>query len=248
MSSINNVIITDEFANGLINSMTIESLSALTAQLATAAETAHDTLDTHVTNEIARLDALVSVATAAADRLDAYEKQQIEEVLNSLVSQEGFQQLLQSTAVVINGGTSSLQSVINALVASNNSVVRTQRLLDSNGKCNGAKFEMATGETGIMGMTLESALVSDKGSVQDHTYSFYSENWASSGIPAKFYVKTRDIEKSFDVFGITSSIKVGEQVIEKTNIVFDLAELLTGVREPVVSVPDMDGDGEIGMQ
>lgn len=246
MSDLNQAVRTDDIVNAIMNSVTIESLSALTAELATLASSSDTALDTKITNEVIRLDALVATATEAADRLDAYEKQQIEEILNNLVSQDGFQQLLQTVSVNINGSAKSLESVIDAIVAANNHVVKTTLLSDASGAYNGAQLTLASGEVGMLSLV---TTTEGTGDTLANVYTFSSSDWAGSGLTAEFYIKTQDVVKSFTMFGQTSDIKVGEKVLEQTNIVFDLTGILVdAAAATTVNVPDIDGDGNIGVQ
>jgi hypothetical protein len=244
--NIQNVLETDQIISALMDSVTIESLAAMTSQLASVATSKHTELDTKLTNEVSRLDASVAVALSAANKLEAYEKQQIEDILEGIIAQDGFQQLLKSACVSVNGVNKSLESVITAIVDAEK-VTKTTMLTDADGNYNGAKLTLTSGSEAILDLV---KTVEEGGTANEYNkYSFTTTDWAGSSLPAGFYINTKNVSKTLSMFGVDSVMKIGEKVIEQTNIVFDLTDTLSDCGENAeVVVSDLDGDGEIGVQ
>lgn len=245
MAKLQNVLETDDIVSALMDSVTVDSLSAMASQLASVATQNHNELGTRLTNEVTRLDSALATALAAANKLEAYEKQQIEDILAGIIAQDGFQQLLESTCIDVNGEAKSLESVLGAIISAEK-VTKTTMLTDADGQYNGAKLKLTTGTEAILNMA---RTVQEAGTSSEYVqYNFTTADWAGTGIPAGFYVNTKEINKSFSMFGVDANIKVGEKVMEQTNLVFDLTANLTDCSADItITAPDLDGDGKVGL-
>jgi hypothetical protein len=227
-------------ANMLAGEMTIDSVAAVISGLAVAADAADTANKQELQNAIDAVEESVAVAQAAADRLESYEMGQIEDLLNQLVETEGFQALLETATVTVNGNVRTVASILQAM-AEAPQVANWKRTSDTDGKMNGVIVTLTSGDAVTFGMTTE---VVDA-TTNKHIFSV--EDFAGSGIPKSFYFimkeKTMDFGASFG--GRLVATTLGWFVTEQSNILFDLTGTEAGAGS-TVTVPDYNGDTVTG--
>ena len=106
----------DGVAAALMGSVNLESLFVVLQSVATAAGSADTAIRTDLGNQITTLQNQVAEAIQKADKLEDYEKGQIETILQSLIASDGFQALIQQAVIVVNGETVSMSSALQGIL------------------------------------------------------------------------------------------------------------------------------------
>lgn len=239
------VLTTDYAVQSLRDSLGDEQLLAFAGALITAVEGAHNQLATDVNNfevqvqqDLAQLGTLVQQAQAAADRLDEYEKGQIEAILQGLLNNSALQDLFAQLGVTLNGTSYSLTSVVQAISLAEKEV-KTEVTYDALGGMSGVKVTLASGAISTFAAT-----------VADDGNGLLSADFVTSdfaGVPAAFSAKFRKVAKSLTAFGASLTLNQVRNV-ERTNIVIDLIGRFTpsAPMASPIQVPDANANGVIG--
>ncbi len=220
--------------------LTVDGIAAVVSGLATAADAADTANRQELINLITPLQTAVQEAQAAADRLESYELGQIEDLLTQLVETAGFQQLLETATVTVNGNTRSVASILQA-IAEAPKVANWKRTTDTSGKMNGVIATLTDGTAVQFDMTVEA--------IDENTnkHVFSVADFANTGLAKSFYMVMRAKALSFGGLfgGRLTNAQLGWALDEISNILFDV----TGNEASAignVSVPDYNTDGAVG--
>lgn len=220
--------------------LSINSLAGVVNALATAADAADVANKAELQNAISALGADVLIAKSAADRLEAFEKGQIEEMLKQLVETDGFQALAQKAYITVNGQQRTLDSIVLAMIEAPK-VENWKRLTDGSGVMNGVKATLTNGQAVDFVMTTEAV----DASTNKHTFTV--ADFAGSGLAKSFYMvmKSKPMTFTGSFGGRLVSQNIGWFLDQQSNIVFDLNGVSPLAAAPV-SVPDFNADGAAG--
>lgn len=232
---------TGAVAQMLGGELTIDGVAAVVSALAVAADAADVANKAELQNQIDAVETAVEAAQLAADRLEAYEKGQIETLLTQLVETDGFQALLETATVTINGNERTVASILQA-IAEAPVVVGWKRTTDTNGVMNGVIATLATGEA----VTFAKAVEVIDATTEKHTFSV--ADFAGTGIAKSFYMVMRAKEVAFGGLfgGRLVNATLGWHLDETSNMLFDIVGTAGGGASGTVEVPDYNADGVTG--
>ena len=230
----------DGVAAALMGSINLESLFVVLQSVATAAGGADTAIRTDLGNQITALQNQVAEAIKKADKLEDYEKGQIETILQSLISSEGFQTLIQQAVIVVNGETVSMSSALQGILTAPKPT-GVELAWGGNGEMMGATVSLSDGTAAWMPMVMT---VGDEGEPTEYKIATFSaDNFAGKGFPAQFAVHLNPVKRSVGALGI-GDVVIGYKIKHYSNVVFTF-NASTGALANIV-VPDANGDGVIG--
>lgn len=231
---------TTAVAQMLGGELTIDGVAEVISGLADAADAADVANKQELINLITPLQTAVQVAQQAADRLEDYEMGQIEDLLTQLVDTEGFQALLETASVTVNGNERSVASILQA-IAEAPQVANWKKTVDSNGDMNGVIATLTDGSAVTFDMTTE---VVD---ADTNKHVFSVADFAGTGLAKSFFMVMKAKALSFGGLfgGRLTNAQMGWMLDEVSNILFDI----TGNAPSAVggvTVPDYNADGAAG--
>ncbi|MDD5395235.1 MAG: hypothetical protein PHE17_19605 [Thiothrix sp.] len=236
------VIDTAAVSNALVNDLTLDSMASVVTALATAANNADVANKAELQNQITTLQTEMDAVQLAAERLENYELGQVEAILQQLVSSDGFQSLLQSATVMVNGSAMTLESVLNSVINAPK-VASWDFTRDTAGMITGVMANLT--DSSVANMTVAKTTVDAGLPTEFDRYTFSQADWAGKGFAGQFDVEL--IAKDIDfggVFGL-GSIGFGVDIKKQGNLVFAINGTAAGAAATVV-VPDANADGVIG--
>ncbi|MEB4590021.1 hypothetical protein VSS37_03425 [Candidatus Thiothrix sp. Deng01] len=236
------VIDTAAVSNALSNGLTLDSMAAVVTALATAANNADVANKTELQNMITALQPQIDAAMAAADKLENYELGQVEAILQELVSSDGFQTLLQTATVTVDGEAMTLESVLASLLEAPK-VASWDFQRDTHGNISGVLANLTDGS--IANMSVDKVTVDSGLPTEFDRYTFSQSDWAGKGFAAQFEIDliSRDIDFG-GLFGL-GAMGFGVDIKKQGNLLFDITGAAAG-DAPEVTVPDANNDGVIG--
>ena len=237
------VIDTAAVSNALVNDLTLDSMASVVTALATAANNADIANKAELQNQITTLQTEMDAVQLAAERLENYELGQVEAILQQLVSSDGFQDLLQSATVMVNGTAMTLESVLNSVINAPK-VASWDFSRDTSGNITGVLANLT--DSTIANMTVAKTTVDAGLPTEFDRYTFSQADWAGKGFTGQFDVELigRDIDFG-GVFGL-GAIGFGVDIKKQGNLVFAIGGSAAGAA-PEVVVPDANNDGTIGV-
>ncbi|KDB52043.1 hypothetical protein X805_24130 [Sphaerotilus natans subsp. natans DSM 6575] len=213
MAALENQLNTDGIVGNLTTQLGVEGVLDVATQLAQVLSNDFDTLSEQVQNELLNLGQQLAAVSAAADRLDAYEKGQIEEILNRLMSDDVLVDLIAGMGVTLGGTAYQLTSVIQAVAAAEK-VKETVLTYGADGKMNGCTMKLSDGRQATFAMNAV-----DADGVR--TCTFAVANFAGSGVPAEFKAVYNLISRPIVLRGQTINYSQ-TQLASWTNLVLSL--------------------------
>lgn len=230
----------DGVAAALTGSLSLEAIFAMLQSVAVAANSSDTAINTDLSNKINTLQTQVAEAIRKADKLEDYEKGQIESILQTLIASDGFQQLMQQAVITVNGQSVSMASALEGILSAPRPT-GVALAYDGIGAITGATIALSDGTSAYMPAEFT---VGDEGLPTEYKIcTFASENFANKGFPASFVVHTTAVKKSIGVLGI-GDVTVGYRIKQYSNILFSF-NAATGAAVSVAT-PDINGDGVIG--
>ena len=231
----------DGVAAALAGSLSLEAIFTLLQSVATAAGSADTAIRTDLGNQITTLQNRVAEAIKKADKLEDYEKGQIETILQNLISSDGFQTLIQQAVIVVNGETVSMSSALQGILTAPKPT-GVELAWGGDGAMTGATISLSDGTAAWMPMVMT---VGDEGEPTEYKIATFSaDNFAGKGFPAQFAVHLNPVKRSVGALGI-GDVVIGYKIKHYSNVVFTF-NASTGALANIV-VPDANGDGVIGI-
>lgn len=235
------VIDTNAVSQMLGGELTIDSLAAIVSSLAVAADASDVANKAELQGQISTLETSVAAALAAADRLESYEKGQIEELIQQLVTSPNFMSLLGTATVTLGGKVLTVESVLK-LIAEAPKVANWKKVEDTAGNMSGVIATLTSGGVVTFGMAV-TAIDADT-----NKHIFTVQDFAGSGIAKSFYLvmKAKVINFTGLFGGRLTNQRVGWTLEEQSNIVFDIVGTATSANSSSFTVPDFNADGALG--
>ncbi len=231
---------TSAVAQMLGGELTIDGVASVISGLAVAADAADTANRQELLNLITPLQTAVQEAQQAADRLESYEMGQIEDLLTQLVETDGFQSLLETASVTVNGKQRSVASILQA-IAEAPKTESWKKTVDTDGEMNGVIATLTNGTAVTFNMTTEAI------DANTNKHIFTVNDFAGTGIAKSFYMVMK--AKALDFGGLfggrLTNAKMGWMLEEVSNIVFDIVGSAPS-SVGGVTVPDYNADGATG--
>lgn len=233
-------VINTESYIGVIANMSTASQVALAKEVAARSKTKRDQLEQRTVNKLKEVEDLAKEAERKAGILDDFEKGQIESALKELVQTEGMQAVLDAVRIDLGGGqVVSLPSVIVKL-ANADKVAKSEPSHDENGTFTGEKLTLVDDTIVLMEAT---PTEQTNGDIRFDVVAGGDNKW--KGIDASYHFVLRPIKSTETIEGEPYEVTKRIELVEKTNIVFDLSAGLEAAGSLNTDV-DLNGDGQIG--
>lgn len=234
------VINTDAYM-GVIANLNTASQIALAKEVAARSKAKRESLEQTTLNKLKEVEDLAKEAERKADFFGDDEKKQLESVLKELVKTEGMQTILDTVCLDLGGGENhSLKSVIIALAKADQIKMVEPQINTDSGDLEGEKYTLAD-DTIVLMSAVKTSL--ENGDIRFDVTATGTEKW--KGIDAGYHFIIRPIKVTETIEGEQYEMVKRHDLVEKTNIVFDLTNQLVPCGGMNTDV-DLNGDGVIG--